>query len=331
MNATTPSQTATPPQLFVAMLQGFDKVANHFELVLFPIALDVLIWLGPHLPASQLWADFQKQIEALPSTQLPVGSGVSLADPSVWQEVAARFNLMTALRAFPVGVPSLMAGRLPILSPVGQPAAWDVGSLGFVVAVWAALSLVGLALGTFFYQLVAQASLTGEVAWVKALREWFWSARQVLGLALLFLALIVAIGVPASCILSISVLAGVGQCTIFAYSGILLWMLFPLFLSAHGIFVNQDRVFASVFNSIRLSRVAVLPLSVMFLLIILMTQGLDLLWNVTREDSWLSLFGIVGHAFVTTGLLAGTFRYYRDLDRWVKVVSSSAPTPLKTA
>ncbi len=56
----------------------------------------------------------------------------------------------------------------------------------------------------------------------------------------------------------------------------------------------------------------------MFMLIILLTQGLDLLWNVTNENSWLSLFGILGHAFVTTGLLAGTFHFYQEANQWIQ-------------
>ena len=32
----------------------------------------------------------------------------------------------------------------------------------------------------------------------------------------------------------------------------------------------------------------------------------------------MSLVGIAGHAFVTTGLLAASFVYYRDAMRWVQ-------------
>jgi hypothetical protein len=39
-----------------------------------------------------------------------------------------------------------------------------------------------------------------------------------------------------------------------------------------------------------------------------------------EETSWLSLVGVAGHAFVTTGLLAASFIYYRDADRWVKAI-----------
>jgi len=39
---------------------------------------------------------------------------------------------------------------------------------------------------------------------------------------------------------------------------------------------------------------------------------------VPSETSWLLLVGILGHAFVTTGLLASSFVYYRDALQWMR-------------
>jgi hypothetical protein len=38
------------------------------------------------------------------------------------------------------------------------------------------------------------------------------------------------------------------------------------------------------------------------------------------KNSWFTLVGILGHAFVTTSLLSATFVYYRNADRWVQRV-----------
>jgi hypothetical protein len=34
----------------------------------------------------------------------------------------------------------------------------------------------------------------------------------------------------------------------------------------------------------------------------------------------MALIGVIGHAFVTSGLLAATFVYYRDASRWIQRV-----------
>ena len=60
----------------------------------------------------------------------------------------------------------------------------------------------------------------------------------------------------------------------------------------------------------------------LFLAVLVVSQGLNLLWRVPVESSWLVLIGLGGHAFVTTGLLAATFVYYREAEKWVKEINA---------
>ncbi len=52
------------------------------------------------------------------------------------------------------------------------------------------------------------------------------------------------------------------------------------------------------------------------MLAILVNQGLNIVWQVPPENSWLMMISIIGHAFVTTGMLAASFVYYQDMIRW---------------
>ena len=64
-----------------------------------------------------------------------------------------------------------------------------------------------------------------------------------------------------------------------------------------------------------------LPTSGMFVLsAFLLSRGLDVLWSAPQTDSWLTLVGFAGHAFITTVLLAASFIYYRDMTDWLKNV-----------
>ncbi len=49
MNVPIDTGAITPPRLFPSLKAGFDAVASHLGLILFPIALDVLLWFGQHL------------------------------------------------------------------------------------------------------------------------------------------------------------------------------------------------------------------------------------------------------------------------------------------
>jgi len=102
------------------------------------------------------------------------------------------------------------------------------------------------------------------------------------------------------------------------------WLIVPLFFTPHGIFVSRQNAFSSVLSSLRMARFT-LPTSGMFVLsTFLLYRGLNYLWSVPPNDSWMLLIGIAGHAFITTALLAASFVYYRDMHVWLETVFEQA-------
>ena len=89
-------------------------------------------------------------------------------------------------------------------------------------------------------------------------------------------------------------------------------------------------MWVSVREGIRLTRLTVISTGLLFLVIVVLNEGLDVLWRVPAEASWLTAVGVAGHGFVTTALLAASFVYYRDADLWVQDVlqriKPSSPT-----
>ncbi|HEX9616224.1 MAG TPA: hypothetical protein VGA03_02330 [Anaerolineales bacterium] len=308
------------PNLTTALRAGFDAITNHVVLILFPVALDLLLWLGPRLRLTQLIKSFVRQLVALYSLQDPGSAETLRSGQEVWNLVAEQFNLLGALRAYPVGIPSLMVSRFPQQTPVGQPILWEIQSLGVVLLAWALITVVGLMAGTYYFVVVCQASLAGQVNWRQALIRWPGAALQVFFLALLWAGLLVAASIPGSFIFSLVALGGfsLGQCVVILFTGFLIWLMLPLLFSTHGIFVNQHNMIASLKSSVLLTQ-RTLPTTFLFLMIVLLlSKGLDLLWLAPPETSWMTLVGVAGHAFITTGLLASSFIYYRDADRWVR-------------
>jgi hypothetical protein len=99
-----------------------------------------------------------------------------------------------------------------------------------------------------------------------------------------------------------------------------LWLLVPLFFSPHGIYVRKQNAFASFLGGFQLTRLT-LPSSSMFVLVVFLVGfGLNLLWAVPAEDSWLALVGVLGHAFITTALLAASFIYFQEMSTWLQTV-----------
>ena len=313
---TSESQAISPqPKLLETFRSGFNIAANHIYLLIFPLLVDLWIWFGLHLSMRGVlsgWVSQLTSLAAIPSDQLTEFTR------SAQELLVERFNLMTALRSYPVGIPSLMSSRLPILTPFGQPVTIDLQSLPAGLGWFLGLTLAGMALGTFFYLVVAQTALNGQPVWVTAIRDWPRAFWQVFCLALVWLGIVVGISVPFSCLVPVLVLGGISQFALFLYMAVLAWLFFPLILSAHGIFVYHEKMSVSVMKSVQLTRLT-MPTTTLFILFsFLIIQGLDIIWRWPEENSILVIIGLAGHAFVTTSILAASFIYYREADQWVQ-------------
>ena len=153
----------------------------------------------------------------------------------------------------------------------------------------------------------------------QGLNDWPRSSFQVILLAVFLVALLLGVSIPASCAISLAALSSLafGQCGILIYSALLIWIIFPLLFSAHGIFVNRRKMWFSIKQGVLITRMTLPTTTLFFLVFLLLSQGFNYLWRIPPENSWLMLIGLAGHAFVTTGLLSASFVYYRDADRWV--------------
>jgi hypothetical protein len=310
-----------PPGLIHSLRAGFDTVSNHIELVLFPLALDLFLWMGPHLRIEALINGVVSRLSNLPGMNAPESADLLRSVNEFWSLVAANFNLFSVVRSYPVGIPSLMASRLATLSPLGATSHIEIMTWAGALTVWLLLIVLGLAVGAMYFSLVSQASITGKVSWLSTLKLWPWMSFQVLQLALFWLFVLIAISIPASCLITlVTALVGtsLGQLGIFIYAGLLVWIVYPLLFSPHGIFVGRRKMWISVREGMRLSRLTVNRTSLLFLVMLVLGEGLNRLWRVPQETSWLTMVGILGHGFVTTALLAASFVYYRDGERWVE-------------
>jgi hypothetical protein len=234
--------------------------------------------------------------------------------------IAERYNLVSTLRTLPVGIPSLMAGRAPLANPLGKPPGLEITSFGVLVVGWLAIVIVGLLVGVLYFSLMAQAALLGKVSWKAAVETWMHRFSQILLLGIFWLVLLVAISIPLSCIFPLLVVGGgsVGRVAIFIYGALLIWLLFPLVLSPFGIFVYQDAMWVSVLRGARMARFTMSTTLLFALVLVVISQGLDMLWNIPTETSWLAFVGVIGHAFIAAGLLAAVFIYYRDAGAYVQ-------------
>ena len=304
-----------PPGLIYSLVRGFDSVANHIIVILPPVLLDLFLWLGPHL---RLKSFLQPIIDQLPSIAKAFPAGIpDLASiQQIWMNFASQFNLFIILRTFPIGATSLLSFQSPIITPLGTPTSLDAGSfLG--IAGWILLILVaGWSIGAIYYYWISGVTLVPEP------RSLWKIFKQTAYLSLIWIGILFIFGLPALLLVSVITFFSpvLGQIMFFAAALLLVWLIMPVFFSAHGIFTLQLDAFRSILGSLRMVRFT-LPNTGLFLLVfVLINTGLNFLWNTPELNSWWMLVGIAGHAFVSSALLAASFIYYQDINAWLTAV-----------
>ncbi len=328
MKAMNTQAIPAPPSLMASLLAGFDAVTTHLGLILFPIALDLFLWLGPHVGMRAVIQSFAQRMTTVQGLNTPDTAQILKANQQMWQFIGDRLNLVFALRSYPVGIPSLMSARMPLETPAPLvPAVFEFNSVLPALGLWLLLGLIGLALGSLYFGAVAYSVNPSINQKFSFLLNWPRASVQVFLLTLFIGMLLIAVSIPASCIIFALALGSstLGSIGLLLYGGAVLWLLFPLVFSPHGIFVYQDNVMASMRKGVRLVRMTLPSTGMLVLAIFIISNGMDLLWSSPAENSWLALIGIIGHGFITTGLLASTFIYYRKADRWIQGVLAVLP------
>jgi hypothetical protein len=321
MQASKLGSTALPPPpgIIGSLRAGFDVIAGHITVVLMPLALDLLLWLGPRLSLNQIAQPLLAQ-----ASSLAPSSGLQPADVTAALETYTQFfksfNLLVALRTFPVGVFSLMSGRMPAQSPLGTPPTFQLDSPLHVVVLIFALTLTGWMFGALYFHWVA--ALVGAKPLSETPAAAVHALIQTLLYSVICAALAWTLGIPLLLLLYLlfAINTLLGEAVLLFLGFVSLWLIVPLFFSPHGIFIRKQNALASFLGSFQLTRFT-LPTSSLFVLtIFLLGVGLNFLWSVPTDDSWLALVGILGHAFVTTALLASSFVYYQDMSAWLQTV-----------
>jgi hypothetical protein len=102
-----------------------------------------------------------------------------------------------------------------------------------------------------------------------------------------------------------------------------LWMLIYVLFGIHGILLNNRPLIPAISESVQIVHTNLVSTLSLFILAALLNLGLRLLWMLPDSSSWLLLAGIGGHAFVSTGIIAGSFIFYQDryLD-WQKRIAA---------
>ncbi len=321
-----------PPRLIPSLVEGFNAVAGRIHLIFFPIAIDLFLWFGPLVRVKELLMPVMARASEL-SAEAYGQQGVEIIKSSneLWAALLDGFNLLFGLRSYPIGIPSLMISQGAQNNPLGALRVIEVATFDRAFYLVLGLSALGVVLGSLYFLLVARA--TNKVTDPFNFSAFFHSVEQSLLLSLFLLILVVVLGFPAMCLISslVLLLPGLGTLPFMVFGLALVWIMLPILFSPHGIFVGGMNAGRSIVTSFKLVRSMMSGSGMFLIMVILLSNGLDALWSTPGVENWMLLVGIFGHGFISCGLLASTFVFYREGLKWLSEVIKNRQSTVQKA
>ena len=309
----------SPPRIIPSLVEGFNAVAGRVYLILFPVLIDLFLWFGPLVRVKNLLLPTLSRATELSAGAYGEGADAIIKNSNqIWNAFLEGFNLLFALRTYPVGIPSLMVGQEYFTNPLGSPLILELASIRGALLVLILTVLFGIVLGSLYFSLIARS--TDQRLSALDLPIFMRLTGQSALMTLLLILLLAILGLPAMCFISsiMLFLPSLGTLPFMIFGLMMVWVLLPLAFTPHGIFMGEMGTPRSIVSSIKFVRASMSGTGIFFILIILIGFGLDMLWSTPGTESWMMLVGILGHGFISSGLLAASFVFYRDGLAWLR-------------
>jgi hypothetical protein len=302
-----------PIGVLASLAKGFDRVAARPVLILPPLVLDLLLWLGPRLGIAPFVRAAAQGLTVPPGADAVLRQQMGMLQ-DIFNQLAVRLNLLRSLSSLPAGIPSVMAGLMPVTSPLQIGPRVELSDPITILGLWLVLTLVGLGLGVWYHRTIA-ASVAPRSDLTSLGRGWVrMVSAALLGYAGLMLGtlMILVLGWAAAWILP---LLGVGVS--FVAFSLFFWLVVYLVFTPHGIVRYRMGLFSAMTESMLLVRWNFLPTVGFLTLAVLISYLTGMVWSMPRSGSWLSTLSIVGHAFVSAMLLVSSYVFYQGRREWL--------------
>jgi hypothetical protein len=323
-------------------MAGFETLGQNLWPLVFPLAIDLFLWLGPRLSVAPL-------IELLISFSRMTQSSFDPQIGEVLEQFAEQFNLFSLLNAIPfLSVPTLLSQHAPgAISPLGQRMALPVGN-ALVLIAWAIVLIpIGLVLGSVYLNTLAgsvhaaRGGVPAPAAGIPAAPKTANTTKDaaagssetrrddrlamialttILKLirVLTFSGIVVSLGMLLFPIWVFVVGLAMSIAEIF---GLVLWglcvgvagfVVLHLLFVVHGVLLGGRRLLRAVVESIALIRFNFASSAGLVILGILIYKGLGYIWSLPEGNSWLLSLGILCNSGIATALVAATFVFYQE-------------------
>ncbi|MCL4458804.1 MAG: hypothetical protein M1136_04270 [Chloroflexi bacterium] len=295
---------------------GFERINRILWVLLFSLALDVLLWLGPRLSAAPL----VNKALAWYAASLPLYLKEGRTPAAIAEEIIKQFNqLQPALEAAAekfnlLGLLVFNIAAIPSFVPnitIITPPTLEIERTFILFITVLLLSASGLFISCLYLALIGQQVRDGQIdltlLWSQAWRCWI----SLVGLIGVLLLGGIVIGVPyllfiALINLFLPVLSGLLLSVPLTVLGVY------LFFTVDAIVISEVGPLRALGNSIRVVSTNLWPALVLVGLTVLITLGMQVVWEAISQHLLGALIALVGSAYIAAGLTAASMFFYQS-------------------
>jgi hypothetical protein len=281
---------------------GFGVVNGQPWIILIPVLLDLFFLFGPRVSI----APIVSQIVTQPSFTRAFGADATAPAITFAEEANLLGLLSPAGVTLPTIVPALRIARGSFMF---------LDSAGGAVLLALAAILGGSLLGCVYRAILAQQARDGELSPLSLLREavvaWY---RLLVLVVLLFTAGIVVIFPLAflAALASLATAAATAVMTAIVVTVALAAQLY-LFFAPDAIFISRVGPIQAIRRSVEVVHAGVWSALTLAILITVILVGTGQVWiALASQASWGLALGIVGNAYIASGLVAASMLFYRE-------------------
>jgi len=330
MQTTTRPAPVRPklPGVIDTLSTGYQTLNRHLYLLLVPVLLDLIYWLGPRISVQAIARQTSTALENAAHTP-----GIGITTEQSAQTLAAlrqtieatgeNLNLVSILSSA-FSVPSLFVSQdTAVPAWLGVMPVHSVGSSGELVALAFGLFLLGIVIGAVYLGLTAQVVRDGKAQPAALAPRLFTYATRYVALLVILLLMVLFVGLPASLLVGVMALISplLGTILVFVVWAGILWFYVHLFFTTCALFVSEADPLRAILSSITVVRISTSSAIGLLAVAMIISLGMSYVWSALGKSEVAMLTGILGNAYIGTGVTIATQVFYRDR---IKIVAAAA-------
>lgn len=286
---------------------GYALLNRRPWVLLVPIVLDLYLLFGARLSFAPIFRLFRDR--------LATSAAVLTTDPQQQERLVVELlnvdmrNALALLNFVPAVVP-----RLQSVEHIASTATIYASSPPQIVAAGVLVNLVALLASSIFLGTIAESLATAPAPHASYLQRLVAACLRLSGYGIVLVGAICTFTLPLLMVLAIAYQLAPGLAIFLLFAGFSLWVWLWVYtgFAVEALLLGGRGPLRAILSSIQVVRHYFLGTLGLLALTIIILAGLRVVWNTLALNLPGILLSILGHAYVSSGLVAARFVFYRD-------------------